>query len=97
MVMIFPYSACFSTELAKNKHFVEHFRTYFQMDACQRPGGCFRLDALLAYDEAQVASVRKRARSLRNIGFIVATGGAMSAFVRQSTKRPRVITCSVCG
>ena len=50
-----------------------------------------------AYDEARVTLVRKRARSLHNIGFIVATGGAMSAFVRQSTNRPRIITCSVCG
>ena len=33
LVMIFQYSACFGTELAKNKHLVKHFRTYFQMDA----------------------------------------------------------------
>ena len=56
-----------------------------------------RNEHIPAYDEARVTSVRKCARSLRNVGFIVATGGAMSAFVRQSTKRPRIITCSVCG
>ena len=33
VVMIFQYSVWFGTELAKNKHLVKHFRTYFQMDA----------------------------------------------------------------
>merc|ERR1712007_128913 len=33
VVMIFQYSACFSTELAMNNQLATHFRTYFQMKA----------------------------------------------------------------
>ena len=33
VVMIFQCYACFSTELAKNKHLVKHSRTYFRLDA----------------------------------------------------------------
>jgi nitrate/nitrite transporter NarK len=45
VVMIFPYSACFGTELAMNARLASHFRTYLQMNSEDAAilAGCFVL------------------------------------------------------
>lgn len=50
VVMIMQYSACFGTELAMNNQLATHFRTYFQMDACDASAlaGAFGLMNLFA-------------------------------------------------
>ena len=56
VVMMVQYSACFSTELAKNKHLVKHFRTYFQMDASSALAGAFGLMDLFARSFGGISS-----------------------------------------
>ena len=43
----------------------------------------FRHEVLPPYDERRIKTVRKLAQKNRKVGFMVATGGAMSAWVRQ--------------
>ena len=56
VVMMVQYSACVSTELAKNKHLVKHFRTYFQMDASSALAGAFGLMDLFARSFGGISS-----------------------------------------
>ena len=58
VVMIVQYSAWFSTELAKNKHLVKHFRTYSQKDASNASAlsGAFGLMDLFARSFGGISS-----------------------------------------
>ena len=58
VVMIVQYSSWFSTELAKNKHLVRHFRTYFQKDASNASAlsGAFGLMDLFARSFGGISS-----------------------------------------
>ena len=56
VVMMVQYSACVSTELAKNKHLVKHLRTYFQMDASSALAGAFGLMGLFARSFGGISS-----------------------------------------